>query len=145
MRRWLSIAGTAGLGISVLASAPDARAQGVLDSYSEQSSQLIAKLECRVDGATLLGVGTAMVYPALLAAAADISPVAKRATTLGWYRFWRDLGYPVGALLAGVVSATFGLVWAIYLAGLLTFASGMAAALLIAAQRFPRPIAARAR
>jgi len=60
-------------------------------------------------GAVLLGVGTAMVYPALLAAAADISPAAKRATTLGWYRFWRDLGYPAGALLAGVVSAMFGM------------------------------------
>ena len=82
-----------------------------------------------VTGAVLLGLGTAMVYPALLAAAADISPAARRATTLGWYRFWRDLGYPAGALLAGVISAMFGLVWAVYLAGLLTFASGGVAAL----------------
>jgi tetrahydromethanopterin S-methyltransferase subunit D len=44
-----------------------------------------------IAGAVLLGLGTAMVYPALLAAAADISP-ARRATTLAWYRFWRDLG-----------------------------------------------------
>ena len=81
-----------------------------------------------IAGAVLLGLGTAMVYPALLAAAADISPAARRATTLGWYRFWRDLGYPAGALLAGVVGASFGLVWAVYLAGLLTLASGVVAA-----------------
>ena len=81
-----------------------------------------------VAGAILLGLGTAMVYPALLAAAADISPTAKRATTLGWYRFWRDLGFPAGALLAGVVSAAFGLVWAVYLAGARTCGSGMLAA-----------------
>jgi MFS family permease len=79
-------------------------------------------------GAVLLGLGTAMVYPALLAAAADISPAARRATTLGWYRFWRDLGYPIGALLAGAVTAAFGLVSAVYLAGVLTFASGLVAA-----------------
>jgi MFS family permease len=80
-----------------------------------------------VAGAVFLGVGTAMVYPALLATAADISPAAQRATTLGWYRFWRDLGYPIGALLAGVVSAAFGLVWAVYLAAVLTFVSGVIA------------------
>ena len=79
-------------------------------------------------GAILLGVGTAMVYPALLASAADISRPARRATSLGWYRFWRDLGYPAGALLAGVVSAQFGLVCAVYLAGMLTCLSGAIAA-----------------
>ena len=81
-----------------------------------------------VTGAIILGLGTAMVYPALLATAADVSPEATRATTLGWYRFWRDLGYPAGALLAGVVSAAFGLVWAVYLASVLTFVSGIIAA-----------------
>lgn len=81
-----------------------------------------------VAGAVLLGLGTAMVYPALLATAADISPAARRATTLGWYRFWRDLGYPAGALLAGIVGAALGLVWAVYLAGFLTFSSGVIAA-----------------
>jgi MFS family permease len=81
-----------------------------------------------VSGAVLLGLGTAMVYPALLAAAADISPAAKRATTLGWYRFWRDLGYPAGALLAGVVSAMFGMALAVFAAAALTFTSGLVAA-----------------
>lgn len=78
-------------------------------------------------GAMLLGAGTAMVYPALLAVAAEVSTPAKRATTLGWYRFWRDLGYPAGALLAGVVSAQFGLASAVYVAALLTCASGLVA------------------
>ena len=81
-----------------------------------------------VAGAALLGVGTAMVYPALLAAAADIAPVAKRATTLGWYRFWRDLGYPAGALLAGIVSGVAGMASAVFVAAALTFMSGVVTA-----------------
>jgi MFS family permease len=83
-------------------------------------------------GAVVLGVGTAMVYPALLATAADIAHPAQRATTLGWYRFWRDLGYPSGALLAGIVSAAFGLASAVYVAALLTFISGLVANVSIA-------------
>ena len=86
-------------------------------------------------GAVVLGVGTAMVYPALLAAAADISSPATRATTLGWYRFWRDLGYPAGALLAGVVSGMFGLVSAVYLAALLTLGAGVLAKLSMTTKR----------
>ena len=46
---------------------------------------------------------------------------------MGVYRFWRDLGYAVGALMAGVVAAFFGLVWAVHAAGLLTFFSGVVA------------------
>jgi MFS family permease len=90
-----------------------------------------------IAGALLLGLGTAMVYPALLATAADISPAARRATTLGWYRFWRDLGYPAGALLAGFVSAACGLVWAVYLAGFLTLVSGVVAASSMRTLRLP--------
>jgi MFS family permease len=93
-------------------------------------------------GAVVLGVGTAMVYPALLATAADIAPPAQRATTLGWYRFWRDLGYPAGALLAGMVSAAFGLASAVYVAALLTFVSGLVAHVSIAS-RFSRRHAMR--
>src|ERR1043166_9143931 len=88
-----------------------------------------------VVGAIVLGLGTAMVYPALLAAAADISPAATRATALGWYRFWRDLGYPVGAILAGLVGAFFGLVSAVYVAALLPFASGVVAFVSMGMQR----------
>jgi Na+/melibiose symporter-like transporter len=90
-----------------------------------------------IAGAVLLGVGTAMVYPALLALAADISPAATRATTLGWYRFWRDLGYPSGALLAGVVSQAFGLVWAVALAAALTFVSALGAAVALTRSHVP--------
>jgi MFS family permease len=76
-------------------------------------------------GSTLLGVGTAMVYPALLAAVSDVAHPSWRATSVGVYRFWRDLGYAVGALMAGVVASTLGLVWAVHVAGLLTFLSGV--------------------
>ena len=84
-----------------------------------------------VAGAVLLGVGTAMVYPALMAAAADTAMPATRATTLGWYRFWRDLGYPAGALVAGVVGGLFGLGWAVVVGAGLTLASGLLAASLM--------------
>jgi MFS family permease len=78
-------------------------------------------------GSMLLGVGTAMVYPALLAAVGDVAHPAWRATSVGVYRFWRDLGYAVGALMAGVVASMLGLVWAVHVAGLLTFLSGVVA------------------
>ena len=78
-------------------------------------------------GSVLLGAGTAMVYPALLAAVGDVAHPAWRATSVGVYRFWRDLGYAIGALTAGVVAAMFGLVWAVHVAGLLTFLSGLVA------------------
>ena len=78
-------------------------------------------------GSVLLGAGTAMVYPALLAAVGDVAHPGWRATSVGVYRFWRDLGYAVGALMAGVVAAIFGLVWAVHAAGMLTFLSGMVA------------------
>lgn len=78
-------------------------------------------------GSLLLGIGTAMVYPALLAAVGDVAHPAWRATSVGVYRFWRDLGYAVGAVMAGLVAAMFGLVWAVHVAGLLTFLSGVVA------------------
>jgi MFS family permease len=78
-------------------------------------------------GSVLLGLGTAMVYPALLAAIGDVAHPTWRATSVGVYRFWRDLGYAVGALMAGVVAALFGLVWAVHVAGILTALSGLLA------------------
>jgi MFS family permease len=82
-------------------------------------------------GAVLLGSGTAMVYPSLLAAVGDIAHPVWRARSLSVYRFWRDLGYAVGALIAGFVADWFGLVWAIHVAGLLTLVSGVMAWILI--------------
>ena len=70
------------------------------------------------------GLGTAMVYPSLIAAVSDASHPSWRARSLSVYRFWRDLGYAVGALSAGVVADLFGLSWAIGSVGVLTFASG---------------------
>jgi MFS family permease len=78
-------------------------------------------------GSVLLGLGTAMVYPALLAAVGDAAQPLWRASALGVYRFWRDMGYAVGALMAGLVAGAFGLVWAVHVAGALTFASGILA------------------
>lgn len=76
-------------------------------------------------GSVLLGLGTAMVYPALLAAVSDTAHPAWRASSLGVYRFWRDIGYAAGALMAGVVAGLFGLIWAVHIAGLLTLLSGL--------------------
>jgi MFS family permease len=75
-------------------------------------------------GSVLLGLGTAMVYPALIAAVSDASHPSWRARSLSVYRFWRDLGYAVGALSAGIVADAFGISWAIGSVGVLTFLSG---------------------
>jgi MFS family permease len=88
---------------------------------------LAAPLLTGLLGSVLLGAGTAMVYPALLAAVGDVAHPTWRATSVGVYRFWRDLGYAAGALMAGAVAAMFGLVWAVHVAGLLTFLSGLVA------------------
>jgi MFS family permease len=79
-------------------------------------------------GAVLLGVGTAMVYPTLLAAIGDVAHPTWRASAVGVYRLWRDLGYAVGAVLAGVVADGFGLHAAAWVVAALTFASGTVSA-----------------
>ena len=76
--------------------------------------------------AALLGVGTAMVYPTLLAAIGDVAHPRWRGSAVGIYRLWRDSGYAVGALLAGAVADLFGMAWAIGVVAVLTLASGMA-------------------
>jgi len=78
--------------------------------------------------AILLGVGTAMVYPTLLAAIGDVVNPAWRASTVGVYRLWRDMGYAFGALLSGVMADTFGVTTAIWFVAALTFLSGVIAA-----------------
>ena len=82
-------------------------------------------------GAALLGLGTAMVYPTLLAAIGDVAHPSWRASAVGVYRLWRDSGYAVGALLAGVLADALGLSWAIGAVGALTFVSGIVVALVM--------------
>jgi MFS family permease len=79
----------------------------------------------------LLGAGTAMVYPTLIAAVSDASHPSWRARSLSVYRFWRDLGYAIGALCAGVIADFFGMQWAIVTVGLITLASGAVVALIM--------------
>jgi MFS family permease len=109
-RKWLIACGmwvqAAGIGITALAT--DAAGFGI--------------------GAVLLGVGTAMVYPTLLAAIGDVAHPSWRASAVGVYRLWRDLGYAVGALLAGITADWFGLAAAVWLVAGLTLLSGVIAA-----------------
>jgi MFS family permease len=79
-------------------------------------------------GAVLLGAGTAMVYPTLLAAIGDVAHPSWRASAVGVYRLWRDLGYAIGAVLAGVTADAFGLPAAIWIVTALTAASGVVVA-----------------
>ncbi|MCG5072362.1 MFS transporter [Paraburkholderia tagetis] len=78
--------------------------------------------------AVLLGIGTAMVYPTLLAAIGDVAYPSWRASAVGVYRLWRDLGYAIGALVAGITADRFGLAAAVWLVAGLTFLSGVIAA-----------------
>jgi MFS family permease len=84
---------------------------------------------------SLLGAGTALVYPTLLAAIGDAVHPEDRATSLGVYRFWRDAGAMAGALAAGVLADAFGLVTAIEVVAALTVASGAVAALTMQRRR----------
>ena len=81
--------------------------------------------------AVLLGLGTAAVYPTLLAEVADAVPVSERAPAVGTYRLWRDLGYVVGALLAGGLADRLGVPAAILATATLTGLSSLASALLL--------------
>jgi MFS family permease len=76
-------------------------------------------------GAILLGLGTAMVYPTLLAAISDVAHPNWRASAVGVYRLWRDGGYAIGALLAGLLADALGMPVAIAAIGGLTFISGL--------------------
>ena len=74
--------------------------------------------------AALLGVGTAMVYPTLLAAIGDVAHPSWRASSVGVYRLWRDAGYALGALLAGALADRLGMRFAIACIGAITLLSG---------------------
>jgi MFS family permease len=76
-------------------------------------------------GGVLLGIGTAMVYPTLLAAIGDVAAPTWRASSVGVYRLWRDLGYALGALLSGVTADVLGLAGAMCVVTAATCASGL--------------------
>ena len=76
-------------------------------------------------GATLLGIGTALVYPTLLAAVSDVAHPDWRASAVGVYRLWRDAGYAVGAISAGLLADAFSMPLAIGAIATLTFVSGV--------------------
>ncbi len=88
-------------------------------------------------GGVLLGLGTAMVYPTLLAAIGDVAHPAWRASSIGVYRLWRDLGYAIGALLAGVIADVLGVRAAIWSVAVITFVSGAVVALRMRETRRP--------
>jgi MFS family permease len=117
-RKWIIAIGMwvqAG-GIWLIASAPNL------------SADCVSRFWLWTIGSMFLGLGTALVYPTLLAAIGDVVHPGWRASAVGVYRLWRDLGYAVGALLSGVVADAFGLVWAVLAVGTLTFGSGIVVA-----------------
>lgn len=77
-------------------------------------------------GAVLLGAGTAMVYPALLAVVGDVAHPSWRGRAIGIYRVWRDLGYAFGAILGALLATTLGLSWAVWGASALSLISAIA-------------------
>lgn len=79
-------------------------------------------------GSIGLGIGTAMVYPTLIAVVSDAAAPAWRARALGIYRFWRDIGYAVGALAAGLIADFVGMGWAIGIVAGITCVSGLVVA-----------------
>jgi len=92
-------------------------------------------------GAILLGIGTAMVYPTLLAVIGDVAHPEWRASAVGVYRLWRDSGFAIGALLTGITADLFGLVDAILIVAAITALSGV----LVAVRMYEtRPYATRA-
>jgi len=80
-------------------------------------------------GSVLLGLGTAMVYPTLLAAVSDVADPSWRASAIGTYRFWRDAGFALGAIAAGLLADAFGRRVAIGTVAMLTALSGVVVAL----------------
>jgi MFS family permease len=83
-----------------------------------------------------LGLGTAMVYPTLLAVVADVAGPAWRASALGVYRMWRDLGFAAGAVLVGIVADRAGAVASIWVVAAIT---GLSAAIVAVRMRETRP------
>jgi MFS family permease len=90
--------------------------------------------------AAALGVGTALVYPTLIAVVADVAAPTWRASAIGVYRLWRDLGFAVGAIVSGLVADAAGMPAAIWLVAVLTALSGIAVAGLLDETRPAREV-----
>jgi MFS family permease len=75
--------------------------------------------------AVLIGAGTALVYPTLLAAISDVAHPGWRATSVGVYRLWRDSGYAIGGLLSGLLADSLGIPFTIVTVAVMTFLSGV--------------------
>ncbi|MFE8885887.1 MFS transporter [Pseudarthrobacter enclensis] len=84
--------------------------------------------EAWLAAAVVLGIGTAMVYPTLLAAVGDVAHPAWRGRAVGIYRLWRDGGFAVGALLSGLVADLYGIPAAVSVVAVLTALSGIVVA-----------------
>jgi MFS family permease len=98
---------------------------------------LVLEWQYRVGALFLLGIGTGMAYPTLLAGVGDAADPSWRTTAVGVYRFWRDLGYALGAILAGVIADRLGMRGAILVVGFLTVFSGLIVAFRMQEKRFP--------
>jgi MFS family permease len=103
----------------------------VLQGFALASLALLNGFTLWAGAALVLGLGTAMVYPTLLAAIGDVAHPSWRASAVGVYRLWRDGGYALGALLSGVLADALGMQWAIVLVGVLTCGSGVIVAVLM--------------
>lgn len=90
--------------------------------------------------AALLGAGTALVYPTLLAAIGDVAHPSWRARSVGVYRWWRDGGFAVGALVAGLVADALGIRAAVWTVAALTAVSGLVVAVRMYETRHPSPL-----
>ena len=106
---------------------------------------LTASFQSWLTGSVLLGLGTALVYPTLIAAISDVAHPSWRSSAVGVYRFWRDSGYVFGALLAGVIADQLGMRAAVLAVAGITLLSAIAAAMRMPetkpnrAARGPRP------
>lgn len=74
---------------------------------------------------SLLGIGTAIVYPTFLAAVSDYTHPDQRPRSIGIFRLWRDLGYAIGAILTGVIADRFGLLAPVFSIGMITIVSSL--------------------
>src|SRR5437879_5996332 len=100
----------------------------VRDTHGHARAEVGHSFSSWMAGATLLGIGTALVYPTLLAAVSDVAHPDWRASAVGVYRLWRDSGYAIGAMAAGLLADAFTMPFAITAIAALTFASGVVVA-----------------